>query len=103
MVDPLSYFSFHPVFHDWYNKGDGMCYPVSGMVHIKEPLLLIKIVPHVVAAAGFLSRYLNGPLSCFLRTITIYKNNVLSALLIKHFRPSFDIMYVPVFLIHYKL
>ena len=40
-VDPLSYFSFRPVFHDWCNKGRGMCYPVCGMVHIKEPLLLI--------------------------------------------------------------
>ena len=27
--------------HDWCNKGHGMCYPVCGMVHIKEPLLLI--------------------------------------------------------------
>ena len=36
-VDPLSYFSFQPVLHDWCNKG----YPVCGMVHIKEPLLLI--------------------------------------------------------------
>ena len=26
---------------DWCNKGHGMCYPVCGMVHIKEPLLLI--------------------------------------------------------------
>ena len=41
IVDPLSYFSFQPVFHDWCNKGRGMCYPVCGMVHIKEPLLLI--------------------------------------------------------------
>ena len=40
-VDPLSYFSFQPVLHDWDNKGCGMCYPVCGMVHIKEPLLLI--------------------------------------------------------------
>ena len=39
--DPLSYFSFQPVLHDWCNKGRGMCYPVCGMVHIKEPLLLI--------------------------------------------------------------
>ena len=37
MVDPLSYFSFH----DWCSKGGGMCYPVCGMMHIKEPLLLI--------------------------------------------------------------
>ena len=36
-VDPLSYFSLH----DWCNKGRRMCYPVCGMVHIKEPLLLI--------------------------------------------------------------
>ena len=41
MVDPLSYFSFQPVLHDWCNKCCGMCYPVCGMVHIKEPLLLI--------------------------------------------------------------
>ena len=32
MVDPLSYFSFQPVL-----QGRGMCYPVCGMVHIKEP------------------------------------------------------------------
>ena len=41
MVDPLSYFSYHPVLHDWCNKCRGMCYPVCGMVHIKDPLLLI--------------------------------------------------------------
>ena len=40
-VDPLSYFSFQPVLHDWCNKGRGMYYPVYGMVHIKEALLLI--------------------------------------------------------------
>ena len=40
-VDPLSYFSFQPVLLDWCNKGRGMCYPVCGMVHVKEPLLLI--------------------------------------------------------------
>ena len=28
--------------HDWCNKGPGMCYPVCGMMHIKEPLLLIR-------------------------------------------------------------
>ena len=39
--DPLSYFSFQPVLNDWCNKGRGMCYPVCGMVHIKDPLLLI--------------------------------------------------------------
>ena len=40
-ADPLSYFSFQPELDDWCNKGRGMCYPVCGMVHIKEPLLLI--------------------------------------------------------------
>ena len=25
----------------WCNKGSGMCHPVCGMMHIKEPLLLI--------------------------------------------------------------
>ena len=35
------YFSFQPVLHDWCNKGRGMRYPVSGMMHIKEPLMLI--------------------------------------------------------------
>ena len=28
-----------PVLHDWCNKGREKCYPVCGMVHIKEPLL----------------------------------------------------------------
>ena len=38
-----------------------MCYPVCGMVHIKEPLLLI----------GFFSCYLNGPLPYVWRHITV--------------------------------
>ena len=42
MVDPLSYFSFQPVLHNWCNKGYGMCPPICRMVHIKEPLLLIR-------------------------------------------------------------
>ena len=29
----LSYFSFQPVFHDWRNKGRGMCYPVCRMLY----------------------------------------------------------------------
>ena len=33
--------SFQPVLHDCCNKDCGMCYPVCGMMHIKEPLLLI--------------------------------------------------------------
>ena len=42
MVDPLSYFSFQAVLHNWCNKGRGMCYSVCGMTHIKEFLLLIR-------------------------------------------------------------
>ena len=42
MLDPVSYFSFQPVLHNWCNKGCGMCYPVCGIVHIKEPLLIDK-------------------------------------------------------------
>ena len=76
-VDPLSYMSSQPVLHDWCNKGRGMYYPVSGMVHIKEPLLLIgKSSP--CSGSGFL-------LSLSEWSFTIYltpynrKYNVLSA------------------------
>ena len=57
-------FWFKPVLNDWCKKDRGMCYHVYGMMHIKEPLLLME-------AAGFLSRYL-----------------VLSESLNKHFLPS---------------
>ena len=40
MYHHVKYFSFHPVLHDWYNKAV-VCAILSGMVHIKEPLLLI--------------------------------------------------------------
>ena len=48
MVDLMSYFSFQPVLNDWFNQGRFMCYPVCGMVHTEEPLLLTSV--------GFLSR-----------------------------------------------
>ena len=60
-VDPLSYFSFQPVLHDWYNKGRGMYYPVCGMVHIKE-LLLYK--SSLCGGSGF-------PFSLSERSLTI--------------------------------
>ena len=41
LLDSKYQFSFQPVLHDWCNKGRGMCYPVCGMMHIKESLLLI--------------------------------------------------------------
>ena len=43
MVDPLSYDLYQPVLHNWCYKDRGMCFPVSGMVHIKEPLLLFAV------------------------------------------------------------
>ena len=61
-MDPLSYFSFQPVLHDWCNKGCGICYPVCGMTHIKDPLLLIGK-----------SSYLNRPLPYVRRHITVNK------------------------------
>ena len=42
MVDPSNDFLFLEVLYDWYNKEHGMCYPVCGMVHIKDPMLLIE-------------------------------------------------------------
>ena len=41
-----------------------MCYPGCGMVHIKDPLLLLKRVFHEVVAVGFLSHNLSGHLTC---------------------------------------
>ena len=82
-VDPLSYFSFQPELHDWCNKGRGMCYPVCGMVHIKEPLLLIG-KSSLCGGSGF-------PLSLSEWSFTICPtpyNRVLSASLNKTF-PSF--------------
>ena len=49
-----------------------MYYPVCGMMHIIEPLLQTERVAYV-AAAGFLSRYLNGPLPYVRRHITVNK------------------------------
>ena len=39
--EPMDVFHVPAVLYDWCNKGRGVCYPVCGMVHIKEPLLLI--------------------------------------------------------------
>ena len=85
-VDPLSYFSYQPVLHNWCNKGHGMCYPVCGMVHIKEPLLLIGKTS-LCGSSGF-----HFSLSQWSLTICLTpynrKQNVLSASLNKTF-PSF--------------
>ena len=49
----MDYFSFQPVLHDWYNKGCDMCYPVCGMVNVKEPLLLIGKSSTGSGSSGF--------------------------------------------------
>ena len=88
-VDPLSYFSFQPVLHDWCNKGRGMCYPVCGMVHIKEPLLLID-KSSLCGGSGF-------PFSLSEWSLTICltpynrRNNVLSASLNKTFLSNYEL------------
>ena len=43
------------------NEGCGMCYPVCGMVHIKEPLLLIRKGSPCSGGSRFLL-LLGGPL-----------------------------------------
>ena len=53
MVDPLSYFLFQPVLHDWCNKSHSMCYPLCGIVHIKDPLLLIEKSNPCSGGSGF--------------------------------------------------
>ena len=60
-VDPLSYLSFQPVFHDWCNKGRGMYYLVCGMMHIKELLLLIG-KSSLCGGSRFPLSYLSSPL-----------------------------------------
>ena len=60
-MDSLSYFSFQPVLHDWYNQDCGMCYPVCSMVHIKEPLLLIE--KSSLCGSSKFPFSLSGPLS----------------------------------------
>ena len=57
-IDPsLSYFSFQPVIHDCCDKSHGMYYPVCGMMHIKEPLLLIGKSSLCGSSRFFLSLY----------------------------------------------
>ena len=53
---------FQPVLHDWCNKGRGMYYPVCGMMHINEPLLLTGM-----------SSYVSGPLPYVWSHMTVNK------------------------------
>ena len=82
----LPHFSFQPVLHDWCNNDRGMYYPVCGMMHIKEPLLLIG-KSSLYGGSGF---HLSLPEWSFTICLTPYnrKQNVLNASLNKTF-PSF--------------
>ena len=95
----MSYFSFQPVLHHWCNKGCGICYPICGIMPIKEPLLLIgKSSP--CCGSGF-------PLSLSEWSFTICptsynrKQNVLSASLNKTFL-SFYLSILPTYAQHQK-
>ena len=44
------------------NKDRGMYYPVCGVVHIKEPLLLMGKSSPCSGGSGFRLRYINGSL-----------------------------------------
>ena len=68
----LSYHSFQPVPHNWYNKVCGMYYPVCGMYYPVCGMVQIKVAAnlkdqvHIVVAVGFLSHYLSGPFPCLM-------------------------------------
>ena len=67
----------------WHKQDRGMCYPVCGMVHIKEPLLLIEKSSPCCDDIGILLS-LSGPLPYVQRHIIVNKN-VLRASLNKPF------------------
>ena len=53
MVDSVTYFSSLPVLHGWYNKYTWYVYHGGGMVHIKDPLLLIEKIRTYSEGSGF--------------------------------------------------
>ena len=57
---PIDLFLFQLVLHNWYNKGHGMCYPVIGIMHTKEPLLLIGKSSPCSGGSRFPSHCLSG-------------------------------------------
>ena len=56
-IHPPIYIYIHPFIYDsdWCNKSHDVCYPVCGMVHIKETFYMTERVAHVVVAACFIS------------------------------------------------
>ena len=63
---------FFVVFIINYRTSRGMCYPVWGMMHIKEPVLVIGKSTPYSGGSGF-PVYLSGPLPYFRRHITVNK------------------------------
>ena len=55
---PIELFPIPPVFHDWCIKGC-ICYLLCGMVHIKEPLLLIRKSTPCGGISVFYDFYIN--------------------------------------------
>ena len=53
MLDPLCHFSFQTVLNDSINNDRGLCYPVYGMVHTEDPLLLIEKSSPCSGGIGF--------------------------------------------------
>ena len=53
IVDPLKYFSYQPVLHDWCNRPWYVLSCLWGVVHIKEPLLLIGKSSPCSGGSGF--------------------------------------------------
>ena len=47
-VDPLSYFSFQPVIHNWCNIGRGMCHPVWERMREREMFYLTTHSTHFI-------------------------------------------------------
>ena len=91
-TDHISIF-IHFIYLIYIYKGCSMCYILWDGAYIKDILLLIKRVAHVVVAAGFLSRYLSGSLSYDRRHITVNKLCVCVCVCVcvslnKHFVPS---------------
>ena len=64
-------FSFQPVFHDWYNKGRGMYYPVYGLLIGKTPA---RSYLNYFRPTKFKTRYVALQLFIFRRTVQIAPN-----------------------------
>ena len=66
MVDPLNHFSFQTVFHDWCNKGRGLCYPVCGGDLYKRTLAANWNRSPCGAMGRRIDPSLGGPIELFL-------------------------------------